>query len=370
MAVAACSGTSALPAGTTPPPPTRVAAVTPSPSPEPLRAALGEELLVRGIAYVTVTAARELPAHQPGVAGHRVVFVFVELRTGSRPLLLTEDSFALVDGTMRPYRAVSGGVNPALAVPGSLDANAVASGYLTFEVPFGGQYQLRFTTSDHRVALFAIGEVVPAPTPRPTPKPRRQPTPAPTARLTPRPESLPAIPEINGSFFGPDVRVTTYTVSGATPIEIDKSMRKNGPYSDWLEGPATGLTKTETSQHIAFARDANGSCTVRSTGNPAVDLSWTIVMPRWSPPSGVSRQTVVWWVEQQAEIAVHERTHVNLYREAEKQLNAAAGSSTCANLEDRMLAVWADARRRNCEFDMKEYGYAVGLTLESCLAHD
>jgi hypothetical protein len=41
--------------------------------------------------------------------------------------------------------------------------------------------------------------------------------------------------------------------------------------------------------------------------------------------------------------------------------------STCTNLVSRLTKIATDARRANCQFDLDEYGRAMGLTLDSCL---
>jgi hypothetical protein len=48
-------------------------------------------------------------------------------------------------------------------------------------------------------------------------------------------------------------------------------------------------------------------------------------------------------------------------------MTAALGTSTCANVADHLTAIVRDIDTAQCEFDLKEYGSALGLSLTSCL---
>lgn len=200
-------------------------------------------------------------------------------------------------------------------------------------------------------AVQPVGSLPPLPTPGPTPKP----TPLPTAAA------------IKPSFFGPGVKISTYNVSGDTPREISRSIEANGPYSKWLGGNAAGQTRTVVTNRFHF-EVGSGGCQIVVEATPAIRLTYTIILPRWTPSSGTSTTTIKWWNEQLGDIATHEKVHVDIYRSAAKQLNSALASSACADAERHLEAVWDDAERENCEFDMKEYGASSGLSLRSCLA--
>jgi predicted secreted Zn-dependent protease len=200
-----------------------------------------------------------------------------------------------------------------------------------------------------------VGSLPPLPTP----------TPRPTPRPTPKP---PKVATIVPSFFGSGVKVTTYRVTGATPGAISRSMAAAGPHSRWIGGTAVGLTRVATDYRFVFSRDWSGACGIEVTARPAIKLTYTIVLPRWSPRSGATSETVRWWNGELVSIATHERVHVSIYKAAAKRLNSVLASSTCGNATRRLDAVWSDAQRANCEFDMKEYGSAAGLSLKACLA--
>lgn len=200
-----------------------------------------------------------------------------------------------------------------------------------------------------------LGSLAPLPTPAPTPKP--SPTPKPPTAAT-----------IKASFFGSGVRVTTYRVTGGTPNDISHSVNANGPYNKWIGGHAAGLTTVASTYRFVYSDDGSGGCQIVVEATPAIVLSYTVTLPRWPPPSGTSPTTIQWWNGTLTDIATHEKVHVDLYRSAAKRLNSTLAASTCANAKHNLDAVWNDAERQNCEFDMKEYGSASGLSLKSCLA--
>ena len=85
------------------------------------------------------------------------------------------------------------------------------------------------------------------------------------------------------------------------------------------------------------------------------------------PPSSADRATITWWISEIKHVATHENHHVDLWRAAGVAMSKAVGSSTCTNLESHLRTIVNDTRRANCEFDMREYGTAMGLSIESCL---
>ena len=111
-----------------------------------------------------------------------------------------------------------------------------------------------------------------------------------------------------------------------------------------------------------------GGCRIVVTKIPAIVLRYTIVLPRWTAPSGIESTTITWWNSDLRDIATHERVHVGIYRTASKRLNSTLAASTCANAQRNLNAVWKKAQRQNCEFDMREYGSASGLSLSACIA--
>ena len=179
---------------------------------------------------------------------------------------------------------------------------------------------------------------------------------------------------VNASFFGPGVTVKTYTVTGATPAAIVRSVRARGPYSPWIGGRAEAVTQPETTYHFVFwsslAEVTQGTwagvCEIRPDASPAISQTYTVLLPKWTPPRGASSATIQWWAGEIFRVATHERTHVQNGITATRAANLVLASSTCANAESRLNAVWLDQQRHDCEFDMREYGKAAGLSLKSC----
>ena len=184
----------------------------------------------------------------------------------------------------------------------------------------------------------------------------------PPVRSTPGPDG---IPTYDAAYFGPNSTVTTYRVTGSTPREIGRSILANGPLDRWLKGRAEALTLAIPHDKITFSQSGS-ACRVTS-GSPAFSFSFRITLPRWTPPPDVPKSTVTWWITEIRHVATHENHHVDLWRTAGAAMSKAVAGSTCTNLASRLQKIVQDTRRENCEFDMKEYGEAMGLSIESCL---
>jgi predicted secreted Zn-dependent protease len=210
---------------------------------------------------------------------------------------------------------------------------------------------------DKQVAIAgASAEPLGSLPPLPTPTPR-------TPIATPAP---PKVASVGASYFGPNSVVSTYRVTGSTPFEISSSFHANGPYLEWLKARATGLTKP--SPHFRFtSRASTSGCIVVATAKPAVYFSFTIVLPQWDPPRNASSATVTWWNDTIREIAAHEKHHVGLFRASATAMTRAVATSTCDDLQQKLSAALQKVARQNCEFDMREYGAALGLSLSSCV---
>jgi predicted secreted Zn-dependent protease len=212
----------------------------------------------------------------------------------------------------------------------------------------------------------------PTPTPRPTRKPRPTPRPTPyrTPRPTPRPTPvpLPRVPSITGSFFGPGVKVTWYRIAGDTPMALGASIQRHGPYHRWLGHRAEALTESSIQSRFSMQPDGYGGCKIVYGARPAIKMTFTIVLPRWKPLKTADPSTVRWWIDELLRAARHERMHVRIYIAATRKANKVLASSTCATEQRRLNAVWRQAQRDNCQFDMDEYGKASGLTMKACMA--
>jgi predicted secreted Zn-dependent protease len=192
-----------------------------------------------------------------------------------------------------------------------------------------------------------LGSLPPLPTPTPVPPP-------------------PAVTAFDASFFGSNSTVKTYRVQGDTPLEIVQSIRANGPPVAWI-GRAEALTLAMPRIRVGFA-GSGSSCRVVADASPPISFSFTITLPRWVPPSGASSTTVTWWNTELRRAAVHEHHHVDLWRAAGTAMSRAVSSSTCANFQSHLASIVKQTALENCQFDMDEYGEALGLSLEDCLS--
>jgi predicted secreted Zn-dependent protease len=185
---------------------------------------------------------------------------------------------------------------------------------------------------------------------------------------TPRPPVLPPpdVTAYDAAFFGPDSTVKTYRVSGDSPLQIVASIRASGPPVDWI-GRAEALTLATPHIRIAFS-GSGSSCRVVAKASPPISFSFTITLPRWVPPSGVSGTTVTWWNAELRRAAVHEHHHVDLWRAAGTAMSKAVSTSTCSTFQSRIASIVKATARENCQFDMDEYGEALGLSMDACLA--
>ena len=191
--------------------------------------------------------------------------------------------------------------------------------------------------------------------------------PLPTPTPTPSPVTAVSGPDRYGTaFFGNGTTVDSYQVTGTTPYAIIASMHAHGPYDQWVRQRAEAVTIARPAQHVELRPTAT-DCEVVPTAQPPVIITFTVTLPRWTPPKSPEDATVAWWNAELARAATHEKHHVDLWRNAAKQMSAAVTTSTCGDLYSRLSAIVRQTNRDNCQFDLDEYGTELGLTLESCL---
>jgi predicted secreted Zn-dependent protease len=185
---------------------------------------------------------------------------------------------------------------------------------------------------------------------------------------TPKDATPPKVPAIGNAFFGSGAKVVTYEVVGSSVDQIIDSIQASGPFSDWLHARAEALTTAAPKYRFTLSGTA-GHCHIQVTAKPAVVFSFTITLPSWSRPKVVDQATVIWWAREIQRVATHERHHVEIYRDGAERMTDALAHSTCANVSDHLRAIVDDIDMQQCEFDLKEYGSALGLSLSSCIAH-
>lgn len=211
--------------------------------------------------------------------------------------------------------------------------------------------------------LRTSGPPLPTATPRPTPIP----TPEPVLAAP----SVPGLPTYTAASFPASERVTVtwYAVTGADPHEIHDSIDANGPWSEWAGERATAHVRVQPSFDFTFRTEGTDGCSVIPAQDPAVSITYRVTLPAWSPPvEGASVGTVEWWADQLDRTVAHEAHHITLYEQSLASMREVVATGTCDSVPDALGAIWDDALRANCEFDLAEYGYAAGLTLESCVA--
>ena len=185
---------------------------------------------------------------------------------------------------------------------------------------------------------------------------------------TPKPPTAPQVPGVASSFFGSGAKVQTYGVTGRTREQISASIAANGPWSDWLNGRAEALTKAVPKYRFTLAQVA-AQCRIVVTAKPAVVFGYTITLPAWTKPKNADAATVRWWSAELLRVATHERHHVEIYRDGASRMTAAIADSTCSNVSAHLSTIVRDIDVQQCQFDLDEYGAALGLSLSSCLAH-
>jgi predicted secreted Zn-dependent protease len=184
---------------------------------------------------------------------------------------------------------------------------------------------------------------------------------------TPKPTAAPTVPVIGGSFFGSGAKVVTYQVSGSSMAQIIASIKANGPWSDWLHARAEAVTRAVPPSRVTLAQTA-AQCRIVTTARPAVIFVYTITLPGWNRPKTADAATVRWWAGELLRVATHERHHVEIYRDGAARMTDAVARSTCGDVSGRLSAIVEDIDTQQCQFDIKEYGAALGLSLSSCLA--
>jgi predicted secreted Zn-dependent protease len=208
--------------------------------------------------------------------------------------------------------------------------------------------------------LRLTGPRLPTQRPEPTQPPQPQPT-QPTTALT-------AIPNVYSRFFAGGAVVHTYAIYGTTLSELISSIRQNGPYSAWLGSDAEAHVETTGIWQFHFLSSWDGGCDVVPDASPPVSLRYVVVMPRWVPPKGVSAYTVTWWATELLRAANHENHHIKIYQSFLPALNSAVVGGTCTSVSPTITSLMHDAAVQQCTFDLQQYGYAQGLTVQGCLA--
>jgi predicted secreted Zn-dependent protease len=159
-------------------------------------------------------------------------------------------------------------------------------------------------------------------------------------------------------------RVEYFDVSGSSPQELRADLGRLGPVADnGVRGDAY------TRWRIAWKFDLTERGKTCIAGNFAVDLTVTMILPRWEPPQGAVSALVALWDQYSTALRFHEEGHHRIARaaaeEVERRLRAAARGEGCKPLENTLKAlvdeVLADYRRKQADYDREtDSGRAQG----------
>jgi predicted secreted Zn-dependent protease len=155
-------------------------------------------------------------------------------------------------------------------------------------------------------------------------------------------------------------KVNYYDVHGADIAGVVAALNARGTYhgrADW-----------KLSYKYSW-RAAGGGCAVEALNT---ELELVMMLPRWTPPAGVSADLVSRWERYMAALRVHEEGHLDHGRAAERELKASASrmqAADCAALDaavrQRFEGILADYRARDKDYDARtEHGKSQGAWLQ------
>jgi predicted secreted Zn-dependent protease len=109
-------------------------------------------------------------------------------------------------------------------------------------------------------------------------------------------------------------------------------------------------------------------CDVVADASTPVTFQYEVLLPRWTDAVRATESTIEWWLEVIHETVWHEAQHIELYEAVLPAMNEAVTNGSCESVAVELEELMVSANRANCEFDLTEYGYEEGLTLDSCLS--
>lgn len=159
-------------------------------------------------------------------------------------------------------------------------------------------------------------------------------------------------------------RIEYFDIQGSTARELRADLSRVGPVGE------TGVRGDGyTEYRIAWRYDMtekNGRCRAHDI---EVDLAVRMMLPRWNPPPGASRDLVDTWQRFSALLREHEDGHhrlaVEAAQEVRRKLRRRGEARDCKTLEAAMTDTANDVlreyREKQAEFDRRtDYGRAGG----------
>ncbi len=155
-------------------------------------------------------------------------------------------------------------------------------------------------------------------------------------------------------------RVEFFDVRGATAAQLRADLSRVGPVGETgLRGD--GYTEYRIAWRFSM-RPGNDECRAHDV---QVDLDVRMLLPRWTPPRGVSARLVRTWDRFSKVLREHEDGHhriaVAAAKEVRRKLGGRVKAADCRTLEARMNKIANDVlqeyRRKQAEFDREtDYG--------------
>jgi len=169
--------------------------------------------------------------------------------------------------------------------------------------------------------------------------------------------ALVALPVAAIADWRPIERVEHYAVTGATGIELYRSIGENGPSAGI--GRAIAYTDFDLLWSRDYRPQADGSC-VLASARPSLTITYRLPRPAGPLPAHTQRL----WDVFIAGVEKHERVHGEIILEMTRQIEAmsvgirAEDDPDCqkvrAELQRRLVAISEERHERNREFDRVE----------------
>jgi predicted secreted Zn-dependent protease len=127
-------------------------------------------------------------------------------------------------------------------------------------------------------------------------------------------------------------------------------------------------TKPQVTETWYRNYDAPGGCAVVTPDGEGLSISFLVDIPDWSPDAASTSYIINWWNAEILRVAIHEKHHVNDGNEMVVEASQALKTSNCDNVETNLNTVYTNWEKADCQFDLDEYGTAMGETMATCMA--
>jgi predicted secreted Zn-dependent protease len=158
-----------------------------------------------------------------------------------------------------------------------------------------------------------------------------------------------------------------FDVHGSTARELREDLSRLGPVAD---NGVRGDAYTRWRINWKFDLTERGPDCI--AGNFQVDLTVTMILPRWIPPAGASADLVALWDQYSIALRSHEDGHHRIAlaaaQEVTRRLKAESRASGCKTLENKLKstvdAVLLEYKGRQADYDREtDFGRARGTNV-------